>query len=595
MQTFRAPIADARFLLGEVFDYGTLTQFEGWEDFDLDTALTVIEAAAAFAEGELHPLNRESDEVGCSFKDGEVQTPPGFIQAYRGYVENGWQSLCCDTEDGGQGFPSVIGGLVEEIVAASSMAFSMFGGLTLGAYRALRAHGSDALKATYLPKLASGIWTGTMCMTEPQAGTDLSLIRTRAQPQLEGTYRITGTKIFISGGEHDLAENIVHLVLAKLPDAPPGARGVSLFLVPKFLPDPGGNPGIRNGVQCGSIEHKMGLRGSPTCVMNFDDATGWLIGKPHSGLAAMFTMMNSARLEVAIQALGVAHASYENAVTYAKERLQSRSLAGGSDTSLPADPIIAHPDVRRNLLSMKAFTEGARALAVWVGLEADIAERHPDAEVRAASHDFVALMTPIVKAYFSDTGAETCALGMQVFGGHGYIRENGMEQLLRDIRIIPLYEGTNGVQAMDLVGRKLTMRGGQLLARFIDPVTAFLDLHADDPALKELLPPMQEALKDLQQSIALVMSKSKDNPVEIGAAATDLLRQFGLVALGFVWLRIAKAAATGLTESGPREFYAAKLATAHFFIHRQLPEARYRAAAVASGSATLMTIQVEQF
>jgi hypothetical protein len=329
--------------------------------------------------------------------------------------------------------------------------------------------------------------------------------------------------------------------------------------------------------------------------MNFDDATGWLIGKPHSGLAAMFTMMNSARLEVAIQALGVAHASYENAVTYAKERLQSRSLAGGSDTSLPADPIIAHPDVRRNLLSMKAFTEGARALAVWVGLEADIAERHPDAEARAASHDFVALMTPIVKAYFSDTGAETCALGMQVFGGHGYIRENGMEQLLRDIRIIPLYEGTNGVQAMDLVGRKLTMRGGQLLARFIDPVTAFLDLHADDPALKELLPPMQEALKDLQQSIALVMSKSKDNPVEIGAAATELLRQFGLVAMGFVWLRIAKAAAHGQAQAENREFYSSKLITARFFIHRLLPEARFRAAAVASGSSTVMAMQVEQF
>jgi alkylation response protein AidB-like acyl-CoA dehydrogenase len=595
MLTYRAPIADARFLLSEVFDYRTLTQLQGWEDIDIDTAMTVIEAAAAFAKGELHPLNRSSDEIGCSIDNGVVRTPPGFIEAYRNYVADGWQSLCCDPEHGGQGFPSVIGGLIAEIVASSSMAFSMFGGLTLGAYRAVRAHGSDALKSTYLPKLATGVWTGTMCMTEPQAGTDLSLIRTRAQPQPNGTYRINGTKIFISGGEHDLAENIVHLVLAKLPDAPSGSRGVSLFLVPKFLPNPDGTLGARNEVQCGSIEHKMGLRGSPTCVLNFDDAIGWLLGKPHGGLAAMFTMMNSARLEVAIQALGVAHASYENAAPYAKERLQSRSLAGNSDTSLPADPIIAHPDVRRNLLTMKAFIEGARALAVWVGLEADIAERHPDPDIREASHNFVALMTPIVKAYFSDTGADICALGMQIFGGHGYIRENGMEQLLRDIRIIPLYEGTNGIQAMDLVGRKLSMRGGQLLGRFMNPVTAFLETHADDPDLVELLPPVRDALKELDQSIALVLNKGKDQPVEIGAAATELLRQFGLVAMGFVWLRIAKAAAHGQAQAENREFYSSKLITARFFIHRLLPEARFRAAAVASGSSTVMAMQVEQF
>jgi alkylation response protein AidB-like acyl-CoA dehydrogenase len=595
MLTYRAPIADARFLLSEVFDYRTLTQLQGWEDIDIDTAMTVIEAAAAFAKGELHPLNRSSDEIGCSIDNGVVRTPPGFIEAYRNYVADGWQSLCCDPEHGGQGFPSVIGGLIAEIVASSSMAFSMFGGLTLGAYRAVRAHGSDALKSTYLPKLATGVWTGTMCMTEPQAGTDLSLIRTRALPQPNGTYRINGTKIFISGGEHDLAENIVHLVLAKLPDAPSGSRGVSLFLVPKFLPNPDGTLGARNEVQCGSIEHKMGLRGSPTCVLNFDDAIGWLLGKPHGGLAAMFTMMNSARLEVAIQALGVAHASYENAAPYAKERLQSRSLAGNSDTSLPADPIIAHPDVRRNLLTMKAFIEGARALAVWVGLEADIAERHPDPDIREASHNFVALMTPIVKAYFSDTGADICALGMQIFGGHGYIRENGMEQLLRDIRIIPLYEGTNGIQAMDLVGRKLSMRGGQLLGRFMNPVTAFLETHADDPDLVELLPPVRDALKELDQSIALVLNKGKDQPVEIGAAATELLRQFGLVAMGFVWLRIAKAAAHGQAQEENREFYSSKLITARFFIHRLLPEARFRAAAVASGSSTVMAMQVEQF
>jgi alkylation response protein AidB-like acyl-CoA dehydrogenase len=595
MLTYRAPIADARFLLSEVFDYRSLTQLQGWEDIDIDTAMTVIEAAAAFAKGELHPLNRSSDEIGCSIDNGVVRTPPGFIDAYRNYVADGWQSLCCDPEHGGQGFPSVIGGLIAEIVASSSMAFSMFGGLTLGAYRAVRAHGSDALKSTYLPKLATGVWTGTMCMTEPQAGTDLSLIRTRALPQPNGTYRINGTKIFISGGEHDLAENIVHLVLAKLPDAPSGSRGVSLFLVPKFLPNPDGTLGARNEVQCGSIEHKMGLRGSPTCVLNFDDAIGWLLGKPHGGLAAMFTMMNSARLEVAIQALGVAHASYENAAPYAKERLQSRSLAGNSDTSLPADPIIAHPDVRRNLLTMKAFIEGARALAVWVGLEADIAERHPDPDIREASHNFVALMTPIVKAYFSDTGADICALGMQIFGGHGYIRENGMEQLLRDIRIIPLYEGTNGIQAMDLVGRKLSMQGGQLLGRFMNPVTAFLETHADDPDLIELLPPVRDALKELEQSIALVLNKGKDQPVEIGAAATELLRQFGLVAMGFVWLRIAKAAAHGQAQEENREFYSSKLITARFFIHRLLPEARFRAAAVASGSSTVMAMQVEQF
>jgi alkylation response protein AidB-like acyl-CoA dehydrogenase len=599
MPTYKAPLSHYKFLLNDVLHAESLTGLPGYEDMGPDMLESVLEAAAQYCEEVAAPLNLSGDSEGCAYENGAVRTPKGFIDAYKTLREGGWTALTGDTAYGGQGLPHVVGSAFEEMMSAANMAFGMFAGLSQGAYRAIHAHGSEEQKQLYLPKLADGTWSGTMCLTEAQCGTDLGLIRTKAVPAGDGSYKITGSKIFISAGEHDLTENIVHLVLAKLPDAPAGTKGISLFVVPKFLPKQEGGAtvaGPRNGVRCGSIEHKMGIKASPTCVINFDDATGWLVGEPHKGMRAMFTMMNAARLGVAIQGLGIAEVSYQNAVAYAKDRLQGRALKGAAEPNKPADPIIVHPDVRRMLLTMKSFVEGARGLALWIGMQLDILERSPDAKAREAAEDLLALMTPILKSYFTDAGFETTNLGMQVYGGHGYIHEWGMEQFVRDARIAQIYEGANGIQALDLVGRKIPANMGRALRRFFHPVGAFLEANATDPALQEFIVPVAKAFGKLQQATVTVAQKGLGNPDEAGAASADYLRLFALVAMGFMWAQMAKAAAAKLaSDEGDKAFYDSQLRTARFFMARVLPEAEMRFRQVMAGGKVMMEMPVEEF
>jgi alkylation response protein AidB-like acyl-CoA dehydrogenase len=482
------------------------------------------------------------------------------------------------------------------MVCSSNLSFGMFPGLTFGAYEALHAYGSDELKQTYLGKLVSGEWAGTMCLTEPHAGTDLGIITTRAVPAGDGAYHVTGTKIFITAGEHDLTDNIVHLVLAKLPDAPAGTRGISLLLVPKFLPTEDGKPGTRNGVRCVSLEHKMGIKASPTAQLEFDNAKGWLVGEPHKGLKAMFVMMNGARLNVGMQGLGLSIVAYQNALQYAKERLQMRALTGPANPSGPADPIIVHPDVRKGLMTMKAFNEGARALAYWIGMEIDIGFRHPDAARRQEAEDLVALMTPVIKAFLTDWGFECTNIALQTYGGHGYIREYGMEQFVRDARIAQIYEGTNAVQAMDLVGRKLPMEMGRLLRRFFHPTHELIERESQGE-LKELAEALGQGFRRLQQATQLVLARGMKNPNEAGAAATDYLRMFGLVAIGAMWLRMARVAQDRLAAgAGEREaFYRSKLVTARFWMTRILPQVHGLMAAIHAGADTVMGLAPDEF
>jgi alkylation response protein AidB-like acyl-CoA dehydrogenase len=594
MPSYKAPLRDMRFVFNEVADPARLRALPGCEEVGPDLIDPVLEEAAKLCEEVLFPLNRPGDEEGCTIENGVVRTPNGFPEAYRAFREGGWTALGCDPEDGGQGLPNTLSMLVEEMICSANLSFGMYPGLSHGAYAALRTHGSAELRETYLPRLASGEWSGTMCLTEPQCGTDLGLIRTRAVPADDGSYRITGNKIFISAGEHDLAENILHLVLAKLPDAPSGTRGISLFLVPKFLPGEDGRPGARNGVSCTSIEHKMGIKASATCAMSFDEAKGWLVGEPHRGLAAMFTMMNAARLGVGVQGLGVAEASYQNAVAYARERVQGRALGGAKHPDKPADPIIVHPDVRRMLLTMRAQIEGCRALGVLTAVEHDVATRHPDPAVRQAADDFVSLMTPIIKAMFTDMGFESAVSGMQVLGGHGYIREWGMEQYVRDARIAQIYEGTNGIQALDLVGRKMPSHAGRLLRRFFHPVLAFIEEKGEDERMAEFVLPLSKAFGRLQQATAEVARRGMGDPFEAGAAATEYLRLFGLTALAFVWARMAEAA-LDKAEDDPTGFYRAKLATARFFMERLLPQTGALTSAIMAGSKSLREFEEAAF
>src|SRR5208282_4892217 len=545
----------------------------------------------------IFPLNRTGDEEGCHYENGVVRTPKGFKEAYKLFIDGGWSALSCDPEYGGQGLPKYVGLVVEEMICSANISFGMYPGLSIGAYNAIEQNATGELKKRYLPKLVSGEWSGTMCLTEPHCGTDLGLLRTRAEPAGDGSYKITGTKIFISAGEHDLAENILHLALARLPGAPAGTKGISLFLVPKFLPNADGSIGQRNGVRCGSIEHKMGIKASSTCVMNFDDAKGWLVGEPNKGMRCMFVMMNAARLGVGIQGLGLAETAYQSAVAYAKERLQGRSLAGAKHPEQPADPIIVHPDVRRMLLTMRAQVEAARALAYWVGLEGDKAAKHPDAAAREAADDLVALLTPIVKAYFTDMGFEAANLAVQTYGGHGYIRENGVEQLVRDARITQIYEGANGIQALDLVGRKLGSHLGRSLRRFFHPVLGLIEAHQGDAKMAEFVLPLAKAFGRLQQATAWLAEQGLRDPEEAGAAASDYLRLFGLVALGYMWCRMAKTAFDKLAESGTEErsFYEAKLATARFFMARLLPQTGTLFATLMAGKKPLMEMAEAAF
>jgi alkylation response protein AidB-like acyl-CoA dehydrogenase len=598
MTIYKAPLREFRFLLQELFDVGELAKLPGYEDATPDVFEAVLEEGAKLCEEVLFPLNRSGDEEGCSFENGVVRTPKGFKEAYDKFREGGWVGLTAHPEYGGQGLPHTMSSVLDEMVSAANTAFGMYPGLSAGAYRAIALHGTEEQKNLYLPKLTDGIWSGTMCLTEPQCGTDLGLLRTKAVPGEDGTWKLTGTKIFISAGEHDLTQNIIHLVLARLPDAPPGIRGISLFIVPKFLPkEENGEivPGPRNGIFCGSIEHKMGIKASSTCVMNLDDATGWLIGEPHKGMRAMFTMMNAARLGVAIQGLGLAEVAYQNALAYAKDRIQGRALTGAQAKDKAADPIIVHPDVRRNLLTVKAFVEGARALGLWVSLQLDIEEHSTDPKEREAANDLLALMTPIVKAYFTDAGFEATNISMQVWGGHGYIHENGVEQFVRDARITQIYEGANGIQALDLVGRKLPANLGRSLRRFFHPVAKFIAENQGDEEFGELLLPFAKAFGKLQQTTGFIAQKGLVNPNEAGAASSPYLRMFALVAIGFMWLKMAKAAKAKLAEGGDATFYGSKLKTARFFMTKILPEAEMHFRTIMAGAKPLMELGVDEF
>ncbi|WP_454916717.1 acyl-CoA dehydrogenase C-terminal domain-containing protein [Xanthobacter sediminis] len=596
MQVYTPPLRDMRFVLHELHGSEELRALPGLEEVTPDLIDAVLDEAAKLVTGVLAPLNQSADQEGCTYENGVVRTPTGFKEAYRTFAEGGWTGIACDPKYGGQGLPASVNKLVEEMLCSGNLAFGICPGLTHGAYEALKAHASEELKDRFLPKMVSGLWSGSMCLTEPQCGTDLGLVRTRAEPQADGSYKITGNKIFISAGEQDLTENIVHLVLARLPDAPAGIKGISLFLVPKFLPKEDGTPGPRNGVMCTGIEHKMGIHGSSTCQMAFEEATGWLVGEPHKGMRAMFSMMNSERLSVGTQGLGLGEAAYQAAVAYAKERLQGRSLTGAKHPDRPADPIIVHPDVRRMLMTMRAYNEGCRALAGWVARALDLMEHAADPEERRRAEDFTALMTPIVKALFTDLGFESASLGMQVYGGHGYIRDHGMEQYVRDARIAMIYEGTNGVQALDLVGRKLPAHMGRYLRSFFHPVLAYIDANLDDENLGPLVAPLGKAFGALQLATAHVAEKGLKDPEEAGAAATDYLRLFGLVALGYMWARMAEVAFEKRAgANGDAAFYEAKIATARFYMDKLLPEVAALWGAIKSGKAATMGLDEAMF
>ncbi|RTW42575.1 acyl-CoA dehydrogenase C-terminal domain-containing protein [Pseudomonas aeruginosa] len=593
MPEYNAPLRDMRFLLNDVFDAPALWQRlpRLAERIDADTADAILEEAAKVTGGLLAPLNRSGDEEGAQWQDGAVRTPAGFREAYATYAEGGWVGLTGNPAHGGMGMPKMLAVQFEEMMYAANASFSLYSTLSAGACLALDAHGSEELKNRYLPNMYAGTWAGSMCLTEPHAGTDLGIIRTKAEPQADGSYRISGTKIFITGGEQDLTENIIHLVLAKLPDAPAGSRGISLFLVPKFLVGDDGALGARNAVHCGSIEHKMGIKASATCVMNFDGASGWLVGEVNKGLAAMFTMMNYERLSIGIQGIGCAEMSYQSAVAYARERLQSRAPTGPVARDKAADPIIVHPDVRRMLLTMKALTEGGRAFSTYVGQQLDLAKYAEDQEERSQAEALVALLTPVAKAFFTDTGLESCVLGQQVFGGHGYIRKWGQEQLVRDVRIAQIYEGTNGIQALDLMGRKVVANGGLFLSIFSREVRAFA--AGANAELAEFVTPLLTALDLLDNLTQGIVARAGNDPREIGAASVEYLHLFGYTAYAYLWARMA-AAALRQREADPA-FHDGKLATARFYFARILPRVHSLAAAVEAGSESLYGLEAEQF
>jgi alkylation response protein AidB-like acyl-CoA dehydrogenase len=578
MPAYAAPVDDMIFVLGDLLDAPSVLAPLGGEEVPLSLMAEVLGEAGRFCEKVAQPINRSGDEEGCVLENGAVRTPKGFPEAYAAFVEGGWPGLSHAPEHGGQGLPRVLQVLFDEMLSAANFSFGLYPGLTRGAVEAIERHAGAALKDIYLPPMVEGRWMGAMALTEAQAGTDLGLLRAKAEPQADGSYRVSGSKIFISAGDHDLSENIIHLVLARLPDAPAGVKGISLFLVPKFLPDDAGRPGQRNGVSVGSIEHKMGIKASATCVMNYDAATGWLVGAPHQGLRAMFTMMNAERLFVGIQGLGIAEAAYQGASAYARERLQGRGPGIGSGA---AQPILVHPDVRKMLLSIRVFAESGRALAAWTALEMEKAARHPDAAARARADGMVALLTPVIKAAFTDLGFEAAVQGQQVFGGHGYVREWGMEQLVRDARIAQIYEGTNGVQAMDLVGRKLTMEGGALPRAFFAEIRGSLAGHATS----DFAAPVLEALSRLEAATEALTTRAAADPAETGAAATDYLRFFALVALGWMWARMA------LLPSAPP----AKQALARFFMARVLPQTVALELALKAGAAPVMALEEAAF
>ncbi len=594
MPNYTPPLRDMLFLYHEVLHGEYLQTLPGYEEVDRDTVEAILEEAGKFCSQELLPINRSGDEEGCHWDDGKVRTPEGFKQAYQQYVQAGWGALAMDPAYGGQGLPKTLHLMIDEMLCATNMSFSLYPGLTNGAYSALMSYASDDIKQRFVPKMAEGSWSATMCLTEPHCGTDLGLIRTKAVGQEDGSYLLTGSKMFITAGEHDLTENILHLVLAKTPDAPAGVKGISLFIVPKINIDDNGNLGQPNGVSCGSIEHKMGIRASATCVMNFDQAQGYLVGEVNKGMRAMFKMMNIERVAVGIQGIGVAEAAYQGAVNYAKERLQGRALTGAKNPEQAADPLTVHPDIRRMLLTIRANTEGCRALAIWLGMLLDKSAHETDADNRQQADDLIALLTPIAKAYMTDLGFESAVLGQQVFGGHGYIREHGMEQLVRDARIAQIYEGTNGVQAMDLVGRKLSAEDGRYLNAFMEIVAGFIAENESDAALQEFIQPLNTAFSHFQQVTTWLASAARKNADEVGAAAYDYLRLTGLLTLAFMWAQMAQTALAAERQSDD-PFYRTKLKTARFFMQRLLPQTASLVNTIQSGADLMMDFEEDEF
>ncbi|MGA7069321.1 MAG: acyl-CoA dehydrogenase C-terminal domain-containing protein [Pseudolabrys sp.] len=597
MPIYKAPVDDALFLLNDVFHLDHYGNLPGFSDASPDVVDAVLREAAKFSEEVLTPLNRVGDKEGCKWAaDGSVSTPTGFKDAYKQIVEGGWIGISVPAEFRGQGLPAALTEIVNEFFCSANMAFAMYPGLTQGAIAALLMHASGELKTKFLPKMVEGVWTGTMNLTEPHCGTDLGLLRSKATKQADGSYKISGTKIFISAGEHDLSENIIHLVLARIEGAPAGTKGITLFLVPKFLVNDDGSLGARNAVSCGSIEEKMGIHGNSTCVMNYDGATGWLIGEENRGLNAMFTMMNEARLGVGVQGLALSEVAYQNAVAYAKERLQGRSISGAKYPDKAADPIIVHPDVRRILMSIRAFNEAARALVMWTALKSDIAHRSEDEKERKSADDHMGLLTPVIKGVLTDSGFANAVLAQQVFGGHGYIAEHGMEQFVRDARIAQIYEGANGIQALDLVGRKLGKDGGRAILAFFNEVQTYLKERVNNDAMNVYLKPLGQSLGHLQQASMWFMQNAMAKPDNAGAGSYDYMHLFGLVALGYMWCRIAEAALAKLPKAnGSAARLNAKLVTARFFMERMLPGTATRLARIEAGAGSTMELADDAF
>lgn len=598
MPIYKAPVNDTLFILNDVLSLERYNNLPGFADATGDMLEAIAGEAAKLAEEVLFPVNLSGDQEGCKRNDdATVVTPKGYKQAFDLYRQGGWMGLAVPEEFGGQGLPYVLHTAVGEYMSSANMALTMYPGLTQGAIAAILVHGSDEQKAAYLPKMVEGTWTGTMNLTEPHCGTDLGLLRSKAVPQADGSYKISGQKIFISAGEHDMSENIVHLVLARIEGAPEGVKGISLFIVPKYVLKDDGTPGTRNTVSCGAIEHKMGIHGNSTCVMNYDEAKGFLIGTENKGLNAMFVMMNEARLGVGLQGLSIAEVAYQNAANYARERLQGRSLSGVKNPDGKADPLIVHPDIRRALMTIRAWTEGGRAFTLWTALKSDIAHRSADETERQSADDILGLMTPILKGVLTDKGFDHAVMAQQVFGGHGYIEEHGMSQYVRDARIAMIYEGANGIQALDLVGRKLGMNGGRAVMALFKEIGDFCEENRGDEKLATFTKALKKGLNDLQAGTMWFMQNAMAKPDNAGAGSTDYMHLFGLVVIGYMWAKIAKAAEEGLANgAGEREdFLKNKLITAKFFMERLMPETGLRKTRIEAGADTTMELAAEAF
>ena len=595
MPTYKAPVDDTLFILNDVLKMERYNNLPGFEDASPDMVEAILRETGRFSEEELQPINLTGDQEGCVRNDdGSVKTPTGFKEAFNQFAELGMIGMVCDPNYGGQGLPYILNAASSEYTSSANMAWSMYHGLTQGAIAAIQVHADDEQKQKYLPNMIAGQWSGTMNLTEPHCGTDLGLIKSKAVPQDDGSYKISGQKIFISAGEQDITENIIHLVLARIEGAPEGTKGISLFIVPKFHISDDGEIGDRNPVSCGSLEEKMGIHGNSTCVMNYDEATGYLIGEENKGLRAMFTMMNEARLGVGVQGLSQSEVAYQNAVVYANDRVQGRSLTGDKNPELKADPLMVHPDVRRTLLRIKAFNEGARAFVLWTALKGDIAHRSEDEKERAAADDLMGLLTPVIKGVLTDVGFDNTVSSQQMYGGHGYVAEWGMEQFVRDARIAMIYEGANGVQALDLVGRKLPKDGGKAVMAFFGEVESFIKENGDNEEIAAFTAPLKKGLGDLQAATMWFMQNAMANPDNAGAGSVDYMHMFGTVAIGYMWAQMAQVALEkAANDDNP--FFQTKLITGRFYMERMLPETTMRLARISSGSETLMSLPADQF